>query len=111
MEITYGSWETMGACVARIQDGFFHSPTILPADWLQDVGGDIILCEYLERARLYPTGRHWVDNLITTTLLAHHFLYKFDSRNLFDIFVVIKGQSIYKFKVKVICCSKLFKFT
>ena len=23
------------------------------------------ICEYLERARLYPTGRHWVDNLIT----------------------------------------------
>ena len=29
----YGALETMGACIARIQDGFFHSPTILPADW------------------------------------------------------------------------------
>ena len=25
----------------RIQDGFFQSPTMLPADWLQDVGGDM----------------------------------------------------------------------
>ena len=23
------------------------------------------ICEYLEKARLHPTGRHWVDNLIT----------------------------------------------
>ena len=60
----------MTACVARIQDGFFHSPTILPADWLQDVGGDF---EYMERARLYPTGRHWVY-LITPTLLAHQLI-------------------------------------
>ena len=37
------SWvmEAMGACVARIQDGLFHSPTILPADWLQDVREDM----------------------------------------------------------------------
>ena len=32
------------------------------------------ICEYLERARLYPTGRHCVDNLITPTLLAHQLL-------------------------------------
>ena len=32
------------------------------------------LCEYLERARLYPTGHHWVDNLITPTLLAHQLI-------------------------------------
>ena len=32
---------TMGASVAHIQDGFFHSPTILPADWLQEEGGDM----------------------------------------------------------------------
>ena len=41
MEVTYGSWEAMGACGARIQGGFFHSPAILPADWLQVVGGFI----------------------------------------------------------------------
>ena len=33
---TNGSWETMGSCIARIHDGFFHFPTILPAAWLQD---------------------------------------------------------------------------
>ena len=27
------------------------------------------ICEYLEKARLYPTGRHWVDNLITPPCL------------------------------------------
>ena len=32
------------------------------------------ICEYLERARLYPTCRHWVDNLITPTLFAHQLL-------------------------------------
>ena len=32
------------------------------------------ICEYLVRARLYPTGRHWVDNLIIPTLLAHQLL-------------------------------------
>ena len=32
---------TTGASVARFQDGFFHSSKILPADWLQDVGGDM----------------------------------------------------------------------
>ena len=37
----HGSWENMGACVARIQNGFFHFPTILPADWLQDVDGEM----------------------------------------------------------------------
>ena len=65
------SWgmATMGACVARIQDSFFHSPTILPADWLQDVGGNMWI--YLERARLNPTGRHWVDSLITPILISH----------------------------------------
>ena len=31
----------LGACVASNQDGFFHSPTILPADLLQGVGGDM----------------------------------------------------------------------
>ena len=33
-----------------------------------------LICEYLEKARLHPTGRHWVDNLITPTLLAHQLL-------------------------------------
>ena len=32
------------------------------------------ICEYLEKARLHPTGRHWVDNLITPTLLIHQLL-------------------------------------
>ena len=32
------------------------------------------ICEYLERAQLRPTGRHWVDNLITPTLLAHQLI-------------------------------------
>ena len=32
------------------------------------------ICEYPERARLYPTGRHWVGNLITPTLLAHQLI-------------------------------------
>ena len=27
------------------------------------------ICEYMEKARLYPTGRHWVDNLITPPCL------------------------------------------
>ena len=40
-EQRHESWETMGASVARFQEGFFHSSTILPADWLQDVGGNI----------------------------------------------------------------------
>ena len=31
-------------------------------------------CEYLEKARLHPTGRHLVDNLITPTLLIHQLL-------------------------------------
>ena len=32
------------------------------------------ICEYLERAQLHPTGRHWVDNLITPTLVAHQLI-------------------------------------
>jgi len=32
------------------------------------------ICEYLERAQLHPTGRHWVDNLMTPTLLAHQLI-------------------------------------
>ena len=32
------------------------------------------ICEYLEKARLHPTGRHWVDNLITPTLLVYQLL-------------------------------------
>lgn len=32
------------------------------------------ICKYLEKARLHPIGRHWVDNLITPTLLAHQLL-------------------------------------
>ena len=32
------------------------------------------ICEYLEKARLHPTGRHWVDNLITPTLLIDQLL-------------------------------------
>ena len=32
------------------------------------------ICEYLEKARLHPTGRHWVANLITPTLLIHQLL-------------------------------------
>ena len=41
MEVTYRLWETMGESDGHIQDGFFHYPAILPADWLQDVGGDM----------------------------------------------------------------------
>ena len=29
--------------------------------------------EYLAVARLHPTGRHWVDNFLLTTLLIHQF--------------------------------------
>ena len=32
------------------------------------------ICEYLERSQLHPTGRHWVDNLITPTLVAHQLI-------------------------------------
>ena len=32
------------------------------------------ICEYLERSRLYPNGRHRLDNIITPTLLAHQLL-------------------------------------
>ena len=32
------------------------------------------ICEYLERAQLHPTGRQWVYNLITPTLLAHQLI-------------------------------------
>ena len=32
------------------------------------------ICEYLEKARLHPTGHHWVDNLITPTILIHQLL-------------------------------------
>ena len=32
------------------------------------------ICEYLEKARLHPTGSHWVDNLITPTVLIHQLL-------------------------------------
>ena len=56
-----------------VWNGFFRSPTIRPAGWLQEVGGDNV-CDYLERARLYPTGRHCVDTLITPTLLTHQLL-------------------------------------
>ena len=58
----------MGACVARIQDGVFYSPAILPTDWFQDVGGDV----WIPR-EASSNCRHWVDNLITPTLLAQHF--------------------------------------
>ena len=30
--------------------------------------------EYFEKSSLQPTGRHWVDNLITPTLLIHQLL-------------------------------------
>ena len=30
--------------------------------------------EYLEKARLHPTGHHWADNLMTPTLLAHQLI-------------------------------------
>ena len=29
--------------------------------------------QYLDTARLHPTGQHWVDNLIVPTLLVHQF--------------------------------------
>ncbi len=29
--------------------------------------------QYLDTARLHPTGRHWVDNFLTSTLLVHQF--------------------------------------
>ena len=29
--------------------------------------------QYLETARLHPTGRHWVDNFLLPTLLVHQF--------------------------------------
>ena len=32
------------------------------------------ICEYIDKARLHPTCRHWVDNLITPTLLIHQLL-------------------------------------
>ena len=32
------------------------------------------ICEYLERAQLRPTGRHWVDILTTPTLLGHQLI-------------------------------------
>ena len=32
------------------------------------------LCDYLEICRQHPTGKHWVDNLITPTLLVHQLL-------------------------------------
>ena len=32
------------------------------------------ICEYLEKTRLHPTGHHWVDNLVTPTLLIHQLL-------------------------------------
>ena len=61
----HGARETMGPCNASIQDGILDSSRF--KSWKQ-------ICEYLEKARLHPTGRHWVDNLITPTLLAHQFL-------------------------------------
>ena len=67
----HGSWDTMGACVARIQDGFFHSlESFLQTGfktWEEKF-------EYLARAWLCSTGRHWVDNIITPILLAHQLL-------------------------------------
>ena len=32
-----------------------------------------VIC-HLERARLYPTGRHWEDNLTTPTVLVHQLI-------------------------------------
>lgn len=32
------------------------------------------ISEYMEKARQHPTGRHWVDNFLVPTLLAHQFL-------------------------------------
>jgi hypothetical protein len=32
------------------------------------------VCEYLEKARQYPTGPSWVDNLVIPTLFAHQLL-------------------------------------
>jgi hypothetical protein len=32
------------------------------------------IASFLEEARQHPTGRHWVDNLVMPTLLAHQFL-------------------------------------
>ena len=29
--------------------------------------------QYLDTARLHPTGQHWVDNFIVPTLLVHQF--------------------------------------
>lgn len=33
-----------------------------------------LLCDYLDICQHYPTGKHWIDNLITPTLLAHQLL-------------------------------------
>ena len=32
------------------------------------------ICEYLEKTLLHPTCHHWVDNLVTPTLLIHQLL-------------------------------------
>ena len=39
------------------------------------MGGEIFenIQQYLDAARRYPTGRHWVDNFLLPTLLIHQF--------------------------------------
>ena len=32
------------------------------------------ISDYMEEARLYPTGRHWVNNLLKPSLFVHQFL-------------------------------------
>ena len=69
----HGARETMGPCNASMQDG--SNASILLQSFLEtDFKSWKQICEYLEKARLHPTGRHWVDNLITPTLLAHQLL-------------------------------------
>ena len=69
----HGARETMRPCNASMQDG--SNASILLQSFLEtDFKSWKQICEYLEKARLHPTGRHWVDNLITPTQLAHQLL-------------------------------------
>ena len=69
----HGARETMGPCNASIQDGS-NASIPLQSFWETDFKSWKQICEYLEKACLHPTGRHWIDNLITPTLLAHQLL-------------------------------------
>ena len=60
-------------CVLFAHSGWFILLSYNPSCRLASRRGRIYL-NNLERARLYPTGRHWVDNLITPSLLAHQLL-------------------------------------